>query len=131
MKSIAIKKLDNAAIDKMVTATVRAIQGQINQKLAWKSSYSSLKGSDATKGGRVEAVCGGPEVFKKIFAGATIKEAKDGKLSCAIKTEEEERKVDLPFHGKSYRYNSSELRAPYTASLKDSKLTFSYKFSIC
>ena len=98
-KSIAPKKLDDAAIDKMTTATIRTIQGLINQKLAWKGSYSSLRGSDATKGGRVEAVCSEPEVFKKIFAGATIKETKDGKLSLVSKQKRKRGRLICHFMG--------------------------------
>ncbi|KAL7533821.1 hypothetical protein ACHAXR_009719 [Thalassiosira sp. AJA248-18] len=122
-------KKDEATLQKMTNGTVRTIQQLINEKLKWKSSYKQLMGGD-TKGGRVEVVCTDPEVFERIFDGTTIKKGKDGKLSCNMKTEEDARKVDLPFKGKSYRYNSSVLCAPYTASLNDNKLTFSYKFSI-
>lgn len=57
----------------------------------------------------------------RLLEGASIKKGKDGNfLSCSIKTEEEERKANLPFQGVSYRNNSSdsELCAPYMASFK-------------
>lgn len=71
-----------------------------------------------------------PPVFERIFDGAAIERGKDGKPSCAIKTEEEEGRCGLPFKGKSYRYNSSFLSAPYSASSKDNTLTFSFKFGV-
>ena len=122
-------KKDEATIQSLTDMTVRTMQGLINEKLKWKSSYKYLKGGD-TKGGRIEVACNEPEVFERIFKDATIKKGKDGKLSCNIKTEEEVRKVVLPFKGVKYRYGSSYLSAPYMASLKDNKLSFTFKFSL-
>ena len=66
----------------------------------------------------MEVVCTDPEVFERIFSGVTIKKGKDGKLSCSVKTNEEADKwSNMPFSGKSYRYNSSVLSAPYSASI--------------
>mmetsp|Transcript_31230 Transcript_31230/g.56671 ORF Transcript_31230/g.56671 Transcript_31230/m.56671 type:complete len:206 (+) Transcript_31230:38-655(+) len=129
ISNAAPKKKDEATLQKLTDKTTRTIQKLINDKLKWKNSYRNLKGGD-TKGGRVEVVCSDPEVFERIFNGATIKRAKDGKLSCSLKTEEDAEKCNLPFEGPSYRYDRSYLCAPYSASLKDSGLTFSFKFGI-
>lgn len=127
--SIAAQKKDGAMLDKLTHGTVRTIQKLINDRLKWKNSYKYLKGGD-TKGGRVEVVCNEPEVFERIFEGATIKKGKDGKLSCSLKSEDDVHKCNLKFKGKSYRYGSSYLCAPYTASLKDNTLTFGFKFGV-
>jgi hypothetical protein len=104
--SIAAQKKDGAMLDKLTHGTVRTIQKLINDRLKWKNSYKYLKGGD-TKGGRVEVVCNEPEVFERIFEGATIKKGKDGKLSCSLKSEDDVHKCNLKFKGKSYRYGSS------------------------
>ena len=117
---------DEEKIRKTMNSVIRKVQGQINAKLKWKPSFKQLKNTDNTKGGRVEVVCNDPEVFERIFGDA--KKGKDGKLSCSFKTDEEVE--DLPFNGKTYRYNRAELRAPCSASLKDSALVFSFKFCI-
>lgn len=119
---------DPEKLHKMKNGIFHKIQGQINSKLKWKSSFIGMKGTDTTKGGRVEVVCNDPGIFHLLFEGSTIKEAKDVKLFCTFKTEDE---VDsLPFHGKLYRYNSTSLRAPCSVSLKDSALIFSFIFSV-
>eukprot|EP00571_Detonula_confervacea_P017650 CAMPEP_0172312780 /NCGR_PEP_ID=MMETSP1058-20130122/18559_1 /TAXON_ID=83371 /ORGANISM="Detonula confervacea, Strain CCMP 353" /LENGTH=199 /DNA_ID=CAMNT_0013026325 /DNA_START=25 /DNA_END=624 /DNA_ORIENTATION=+ len=127
--AVVSPKKDEATLEKMTETTIRTIQRLMNDKLKWKSSYSQLKGG-GTKGGRLEVVCSEPEVFERIFKGATIKKGKDGKLSCSMKTEDDAEKCNLPFEGKSYRYNSSYLCAPFSSSLKDNTLTFSFKFGI-
>ena len=126
--AVAPKKSE-AALEKMTKQTIRTIQQCMNEKLKWKNSFRNLKDGN-TKGGRVEVVCSDPEVFERIFDGAPIKYGKDGKLSFSMQTEEEASKCELPFKGKSYRYNSSVLRAPYSASWKNDTLTFSYKFTV-
>lgn len=120
--------LDETKIASQTSSVTRKVQGQIGAKLKWKSSYKAMRNNDTKKGGRVEVVCQHPEVFERIFEGADIKTAKDGKLSCTFKTDDEV--FSLPFKGKSYPYNSSELRAPCSASFKDGALTFSFKYSI-
>ena len=125
----AAPKKSEAALEKMTKQTIRTIQQCMNEKLKWKNSFRNLKDGN-TKGGRVEVVCSDPEVFERIFDGAPIKYGKDGKLSFSMQTEEEASKCELPFKGKSYRYNSSVLRAPYSASWKNNTLTFSYKFTV-
>jgi len=112
-------------ICKQTAAVTRKVQGQISAKLKWKRSFSRMVG---TKGGRVEVVCKEPAVFEEIFKCATIKKGKDGKLSCAFKTDDEV--AGLPFRGKSYPYSRAELRAPCSASLKDCALVFSFKYSV-
>jgi hypothetical protein len=115
---------------KQMNGVIRKVQGQINAKLKWKNSFKPMKNnSELKKGGRVEVVCNDPAVFEKIFDGATIKKGKDGKLSCSFKTDDEVE--ELKFHGTDYRFNCATLRAPCSASLKDSALVFSFKFSIC
>jgi hypothetical protein len=137
MKAPAAKKAkkttssvsDEAKLEKAANGVIRKIQGQINARLKWKNSFKAMKNSDVTKGGRVEVPCPDPAVFEKIFQGhADIKKGKDGKLSCTFKEEDEV--SSLPLHGKSYRYNSSELRAPCSATYKDHAITFSFKFCI-
>jgi hypothetical protein len=99
-------------------------------KLKWKNSYRNLKGG-RTQGARVEAVCTSPEAFEEIFKnrmGGTIKTSKDGKMACSIKTCDEVK--NMQFSGPSYRYDASELLAPFTASLKDNTITFGFKFRI-
>ena len=59
-----------------------------------------------------------------MLGDATIKRRTDGKLVCSMKANEGAKRGDLPFKGKSYRYNSSRLCAHYSASVKDSILTF-------
>jgi hypothetical protein len=110
-----------------VQQVAKKLQTQINSKLQWKNSFKSLK-YGGVRGGRVEVTCNDPKVFETIFKNGTIKKTKD-RLSWSFKTDDE---VDnLPLHGKSYRYNSSELRAPVSASLKDNTPTFTFKhFSI-
>ena len=124
---------DAAKLEKAANGVIRKIQGQINSRLKWKNSYKAMKyNSDITKGGRVEVPCASPEIFEKIFSGisatAPIKSGKDGKLSVAFK--DEDQVSSLPLHGKSYRYNSAELRAPCTATYKEHAVTFSFKFCI-
>ena len=127
-KKKARKNVNEAEIlTKNVNKVKRAIQGQINAKLKWKNSFRRIKGTGVKKGGRCEVVCNDPKVFEEIFGADNIKKTKD-KLSCSFKEDDEV--YSLPFHGKEYRYDSAELRAPVTASLKDNALTFSFKFSI-
>ena len=124
---------DEAQLQKAADALTRKLQGQINEKLKWKNSFRNLKGTYDKKGARVEVVCSDPSVFEKIFEGGIVKKAKDGKLSCSVKTEEEWEKVENLCHklqGKGYRYNNSYLAAPFSASLKDSALVFSFKYGI-
>jgi hypothetical protein len=123
-------KKDEASLKKMTNTTIRNIQNLINDKLKWKDSYKRLTRNFEKKGGRIEVVCSEPEVFKRIFEGAAIKEGKDGKLSCSLQTDDEVENCNLPFKGKSYRYSCSYLCAPITASLKDGTLTFGFKFGI-
>ena len=128
----AAPKKSEAALEKMTKQTIRTIQQCINEKLKWKNSFRNLKDGN-TKGGRVEVVCSDPEVFERIFDGAPIKYGKDGKLSFSMQTvcKLRRRRVNVKqFTGKSYRYNSSVLRAPYSASWKNDTLTFSYKFTV-
>lgn len=114
---------------KSVKQVTRAIQGQINAKLKWKSSFKGMKGTGNTKGCRCEVVCTDPKVFEAIFADGDIKKSKDGsKLSVSFK--EDSDVYDLPFRGKSYRFDDATLRAPVSANLKDCALTFNFKFSI-
>jgi len=136
-------KKSEAALEKLTKQTIKTIQQCMNEKLKWKNSYKQLK-DGATKGGRVEMACTDPEVFKRIFSGLTIKKGKDGKLSCSAKTNEEADKWKyggaaypseyIPFDGRSYRYNRSELCPPFSASLNPGLsydiLTFNYKFTI-
>ena len=44
----------------------------------------------------MEAACNDPEVFERVFCGATIKRGRDGKPSRSPKTEEDARKCDIP-----------------------------------
>lgn len=121
---------DEATLEKMTNGTIRTIQKLINDKLKWKASYKQLMTSGETIGGRVEVMCTEPAVFERIFVNATIKKAKDGKLSCNIATDDEAYACKLPFKGKSYRFNRSYLCAPFTASMKNNTLTFGFKYGI-
>lgn len=125
------KKLDEAATERLAETTVKTVQKLINEKLKWKGSFKQMSKTGDKKGGRVEVVCQDPEVFERIFSGATAKRSKDGKkITVSVKTDDEAAKWRCPFSGKRYRYNSAYLSHPYTASWSDSKLTFSYKFGI-
>jgi hypothetical protein len=120
------KLTEQEALVKSAQQVEKKRQTQINSKLQWKNSFKALKGGTALRGARVEVTCNDPKVFEKISQNASIKKTKD-RLSCSFKTDDE---VDtLPLHGKSYRYNASEVRAPVSASLKDNTLTFT--FQIC
>ena len=85
----------------------------------------------------MEVECNDPELFRRIFNGAEIKEVKkDGKLSVSLKTEEEARKCGLRFKRTSYKGKTSRhydmyVCAPYTESLKYNKMTFTFKFARC
>lgn len=120
---------DEAKLEKAANGVIRKIQGQINSRLKWKSSFKMMKQNpDITQGARVEVPCNDPAIFEKIFQGATIKQGKDGKLSCTFK--ENDQVNALPVHGTSYRYSSAKLRAPCSATYKDHALIFSFKFCI-
>mmetsp|Transcript_24862 Transcript_24862/g.59895 ORF Transcript_24862/g.59895 Transcript_24862/m.59895 type:complete len:206 (-) Transcript_24862:170-787(-) len=125
----APKKKDDATIEKLANKTVKSIQGLINGKLKWSNTFRNLKDGNK-KGGRVEVVCTDPEVFERIFKDATIKKGKDGKMSCSAKTDGEAENWNLPFRGKSYRYDASYLHAPLSASLNGGTLSFSFKYSL-
>ena len=120
------KLTEEEALNKAVGQVSRKLQAQIKSKLEWKNSFRALK-NGATRGARVEVTCNDPKVFEEIFKFTTVKKTKD-RLSCSLKTEDEV--DDFPFSGKSYRYNTSVLTAPISASLKENTLTLSFKFTI-
>jgi hypothetical protein len=127
---VSPKKMSDEEVKQAANSVIRRINSEIKSKMQWKPSFKGLKGG-GVKGARVEVVCNSPEVFDEIFKnqmGATVKTSKDGKKTCSMKTDEEVK--EIPFSSPDYRYSYSELKAPFTASLKDNALVFGFKFTI-
>ena len=107
---------------------LKAVNKEISNRLKWQSSFKAMKESGALKGARVEVPCAYEEVFGELFEDEFVKR-KGNKLTCFIPTDEHVK--EIPFNWtKSYRYNSAELRAPFSASFSDNKLVISFKFAI-